>query len=116
MPCETKEDPLTTRLEIRRLEQPRGLAISGELDLSTVAPLSEALSDLIEDGPSKDDLVLDLAGLTFMDSTGLRTLLDAAERLTGERALILRGTRDPVRRVIEIAGIQRVAENLVIEE
>jgi anti-sigma B factor antagonist len=50
------------------------LTLRGELDLATAAQLEQALSE------AGDDVLLDLRGLTFMDSTGVRVLLEAAER------------------------------------
>jgi anti-anti-sigma factor len=50
------------------------LTLRGELDLGTAEQLERALAD------AGDDVVLDLRGLTFMDSTGVRALLQAAER------------------------------------
>ncbi len=49
------------------------LTLRGELDLGTAARLEQALAEA--DG----DVLLDLRGLTFMDSTGVRVLLEAAE-------------------------------------
>jgi anti-anti-sigma factor len=50
------------------------VALRGELDLGTAAQLEQALAE------AGDDVLLDLRGLTFMDSTGVRVLLEAAER------------------------------------
>jgi anti-anti-sigma factor len=50
------------------------LTLRGELDLGTAAQLEQALAE------AGDDVLLDLRGLTFMDSTGVRVLLEAAER------------------------------------
>jgi anti-anti-sigma factor len=49
------------------------LTLRGELDLGTAAQLERALAEA--DG----DVLLDLRRLTFMDSTGVRVLLEAAE-------------------------------------
>jgi anti-anti-sigma factor len=49
------------------------LTLRGELDLGTAAQLERALAE------AGEDVVLDLRGLTFMDSTGVRLLLEAAE-------------------------------------
>jgi anti-anti-sigma factor len=60
-------------LTVAREEGATRLTLRGELDLGTAAQLERALADA--DG----DVVLDLRGLTFMDSTGVRVLLEAAE-------------------------------------
>jgi anti-anti-sigma factor len=53
------------------------VSVRGELDLGTAPQLEKALSDAREDS---ERIVLDLRDLTFMDSTGLRLLLVAAEQ------------------------------------
>ena len=48
----------------------------GELDIATTPMLDEILRDLAEQGAS---VVLDLAGVEFIDSSGLQTILTAHE-------------------------------------
>jgi anti-anti-sigma factor len=55
------------------------LVLRGELDLATAPQLEHALA------AAGDGVLLDLRGLTFMDSTGVRVLLEAAERGGGLR-------------------------------
>jgi anti-anti-sigma factor len=50
------------------------VAVRGELDLATAGRLEAALAD-----PAAARVRVDLRGLTFMDSTGVRTLLQATE-------------------------------------
>jgi anti-anti-sigma factor len=76
------------------------IAISGELDMAGVRRLDEALRERT----MLDDLVLDLADLTFVDSYGIRALLDLAVRLRPHR-LILRRARPEVAKVIELTGL-----------
>lgn len=109
----TKEDDLETRLKIRRANGSSQLALAGELDLSTVEELSAALNELVPEGGR---IVLDVSELSFMDSTGLRVLLDVATRLREGGTVVLRGPQDQVRRVIEISGVESVASNLLIED
>ena len=72
------------------------LTLRGELDLATVPRLEHALAN------AGEDVVLDLRGLTFMDSTGVRVLLEAAEAAgPGLRMIVAggrRGARDDRRR------------------
>ena len=105
-----EEKKLETRLELERTEE--GLAVGGELDLSTSPQLTQALDEAASAG---EDIVLDVTGLTFIDSTGLRVLLGTTERLPDTRRLILRGTQPQVVRVFEIAGLLGKIENLVVE-
>lgn len=56
------------------------LALSGELDFGTVAQVQQRLAELRDAGTP---VVLDLDGLTFMDSTGIRLVLTACEDAHG---------------------------------
>lgn len=88
------------------------LAVTGELDHDTVAPLKEALA---EHAGAGQRVVVDCAGLRFCDSTGLNVLLRARLRMLGEGGrLDLAGLRPPVDRMFEITGalsVFRVYEN-----
>jgi len=78
----------------------------GELDLATAPELETGVLDAVRDGAKP--VVLDLRELTFMDSTGVRTIV-AAHQLaeqTGHELRVVRPPRDSaVSRVIEISGI-----------
>jgi anti-anti-sigma factor len=84
------------------------LALSGELDISSAPTLEEALGRVEADGPSL--LVIDLRGLEFMDSTGLRTLVSADQRArqAGRRLAIVRGPEA----VDRIFNVTRLDERL----
>jgi anti-sigma B factor antagonist len=76
---------------------------TGELDIGTAHRLERALLEGREPG---DRVVLDLADLEFIDSTGLRVIVhavNAAER--GRWELRLRHGPRAVRRVFEISGV-----------
>ncbi len=81
------------------------LSLFGELDMATARHFASALDELERDRPER--IVLDLRGLTFLDSTGLRALLgaDSRAREVGRRLTILQGP-DAVRRVFEITGLE----------
>lgn len=79
------------------------VAPTGELDLSNVAALEAAWRSA---AVKSQAVVIDLSGLTFMDSTGLRALLeaDAAARSNGF-TLALREGRPEVQRIFEITEV-----------
>lgn len=79
------------------------LALSGEIDPQTTDQLDAAIDGAL--GTSAH-LVLDLAGVTFIDSAGLRSLI-RAHRLTSESSgsLVLRAPRPSTLRVLEITGL-----------
>ena len=77
------------------------VCLYGDLDMSTAGVLERELQRL----EAADDarIVVDLSGLAFMDSSGLRTLLaaHARARTDGDRLSLLRG-RPEVQRVFEL--------------
>jgi anti-anti-sigma factor len=75
----------------------------GSLDLATVKVLEDQLVELREAGFRR--FVLDLAELSFMDSTGLRLILrwDAEARGDGFDLGLIAGP-PPVQRVFELTG------------
>jgi anti-anti-sigma factor len=76
---------------------------TGELDIATAAKLERALHEGRRPG---DEVILDLAGLEFLDSTGLRVIVKAVEAAARDRwQLRLRHGPPAVRRVFEIAGV-----------
>jgi stage II sporulation protein AA (anti-sigma F factor antagonist) len=77
----------------------------GELDIGTAEQAESEIREA-ESTEGAKTVVLDLGGLTFMDSTGLRLLVsaDARAREAGRRLAIVRGP-DAVQRVIELTGL-----------
>jgi anti-sigma B factor antagonist len=96
-------------LEIEEQDGLARLLLRGELDLSTVAKVQEALQRVEADPPPV--IVLDLSKLTFLDSTGLRCLVTADQRAraAGRRLVIVRGP-DAVQRVFEITRLEERLE------
>jgi anti-sigma B factor antagonist len=82
--------------------------VHGELDIATAPELVEMLHRLRAHGHA---VALDLAAVTFMDSTGLTTLMDAqlAAETNGWRFEIRRAST-AVRRVFELAGVGRLLD------
>jgi anti-sigma B factor antagonist len=80
------------------------LVLSGELDISTAVDLQRVVAQVCADGARK--VVLDLTGLTFMDSTGLRAVL-ASQSVCRDHGIefVLTPASAAVRRVFEIAGL-----------
>ena len=82
------------------------VALTGELDLSTAAQVEQALAEAEEKRPER--MVLDLRGLSFMDSTGLRMVLsaDGRARRDSRRFEVVPGPAQ-VHRVFRIALLDR---------
>ena len=81
------------------------LRASGELDLST-APILDAAVSAAREEPGVP-VVLDLSGVTFVDSTGIRSLIGAAQTLEAEgRAFALLSPADAVVRVLDLTDLR----------
>ena len=57
------------------------LSLAGELDLASADYLREHVATLLRAGSSPPHVIIDVAGLTFVDVAGVRALADAAARL-----------------------------------
>jgi anti-anti-sigma factor len=76
------------------------VALGGELDLAGVTDVAADLAELLT--RDRQPLVIDLAGLRFLDSSGVGVLIRLANRFQPVR---VRGAGAPVRRVIEVLGL-----------
>jgi anti-anti-sigma factor len=77
----------------------------GELDIATAEQLEQELRTAEES--DAETIVLDLSGLEFMDSTGLRVVLDINERCGGDggRLRVIAGA-PAVERLLDIVGLR----------
>jgi anti-sigma B factor antagonist len=85
------------------------LYVFGELDVATGPVLEHAVVQAL-DGQG-GEFRLDLSELTFVDSTGMKTLISLHNRVDslGRRLVIVSPTR-PVRRVIALMGLDEVLD------
>ena len=80
------------------------LAVRGELDISTADQLTDEVALVLDTAPRR--LILDAAGLTFCDSTGLDALLTARQQAgLHEVAFRVTGPQGIVRRSMEVTGL-----------
>jgi anti-anti-sigma factor len=95
--------PLT--LDTRHDGRTAVIALTGELDLAGAAALEQELALL-----QADALVVDLRGLEFMDSSGLRALVTSAQRAqdSGRRFALIPGAAQ----VMRVFDITRMRERL----
>ncbi|MFL5824927.1 MAG: STAS domain-containing protein [Thermoleophilaceae bacterium] len=95
-------------VELRRSDRSLLVVPAGELDVATVPKLAAALLEHVEPG---QPVALDLRGLEFIDTAGLRLVLEQHERVKadGGRLVLVRGSAS-VQRLFEIAGLAEVLE------
>lgn len=83
------------------------LTVAGEVDTITASHLDVALGRLLDE--TADVLVADLTGITFLASSGLAVLIQAASRAEGTgRRLRLVAPGRQVRRPLEITGTDQL--------
>jgi ABC-type transporter Mla MlaB component len=86
-------------LTLTPLDDPPGLRLAGEVDVSSWSALEGALRSL---PAGAGDLHLELAQLSFIDAHGATTLVRAAERLGTGRSLVLHNPPSVLRRLLEL--------------
>lgn len=88
-------------------EDPRRVVVrpSGEIDMMTAGTLREAIDDALREY-APGEIVVDMSGVTFMDSSGINVLFHsqthAARRGCG---LFISDPPDVVRRVLRVTGV-----------
>lgn len=101
-----KPTPNPFALESEEYEGVHVVAVRGELDLHTAPQLEERLEGL------DANLLLDLSGCEFIDSTGIGLIVRTWQRLDAEpdgdggSRLALCGPGDQVRRLLQITGLE----------
>jgi anti-sigma B factor antagonist len=83
------------------------VAVAGEIDMATAPYLRDTVEDLVEEGCRR--LVLDVARVTFCDSSGLAVLLLARKTLHKHGGTVrLVGPAAPLVRLFELSGVTTV--------
>ena len=89
---------------------------SGELDSSVANGLRVKISELIENYNVKY-LVLNCAGLTFMDSSGIGFIIGRYNQLKEKNGMIIMCELDDlVKRIVKLSGINRIVNIKSTEE
>ena len=81
------------------------VSLAGELDLYNAHEVREALLECCAEAP--DRLVIDLSGVTFIDSTALGVLIEARTKLEDRRGFLLAAPGLETKRALEISGLDR---------
>jgi anti-sigma B factor antagonist len=77
----------------------------GELDLYNAEEVRQTLDGVCARDPGR--VVVDLAEVSFIDSTGLGVLVEARSKLTDRKTFILAGPQPETRRALEISGLAK---------
>lgn len=83
------------------------VSVAGDLDLYTSPVLKDRLVELVEDG--RPDVVIDLSGVGFVDSSGLGVLVGILRRAKERDGSVrLAGVREAVAKTFRITGLDKV--------
>ncbi|MCU1371777.1 MAG: Anti-sigma factor antagonist [Ilumatobacteraceae bacterium] len=83
--------------------EPLRVIADGELDAASAATLAEALA---EAPVPASGVALDLSGVSFIDSSGLRVIAAEVQRAeTADRPFTVSAASDAVRRIFEMTGL-----------
>ncbi len=83
------------------------LDVTGEIDIYTTPQFKEAVSAAIDQ--NKPAIVINMANVTYMDSSGFGTLLSATKRLRPlDGALYLSGCNEAIQRMLQITRLNTI--------
>jgi anti-sigma B factor antagonist len=107
-PYHKEKSPVEDLFTIRASRASDGtvrLLLAGELDLAGRPQLTACIDDLLDES-AVTGVVVDLAGLTFIDSTGISGLVVSHNRAQElGKTLSAEGSRGQVREVLELVGV-----------
>jgi anti-sigma B factor antagonist len=83
------------------------MSVAGEVDVYSAPDLKARLAEAIDDGCAH--VVVDLASVDFMDSSGLGALVSGLRRIKERDGTIrLAAPREPILKVFKITGLDKV--------
>ena len=101
--------PLRLGIDVQRVSDLPVLAVTGEIDIYTAPLFKQAVVNLVSEG--NDAVVIDLTGVTFMDSSGFGTLLGATRRLRpAGGGLFLAGPNNTIQRMLRLTRLDSIMQ------
>jgi anti-sigma B factor antagonist len=101
------------QLQILVTDDPNGVRLTGEIDMATAPALTEALLTAMAGGKT---ITIDMADVTFMDSSGLQAILAAAAEATTDDPLVVKDPSAAVLRVMELVGVEQMPQIRIVGE
>jgi anti-sigma B factor antagonist len=97
-------------LEVQSRQADNGVTVvapTGRLDVAGAPALKDAISEVLKNGPPR--VVLDMEGISFVDSTGLGSVIAALKQIRSSQGdLRLAAPNQQVRVVLELTTLDRV--------
>jgi anti-sigma B factor antagonist len=98
-------DRADLRVSVAHDDEETVVTVSGELDMSTAAQLTDTVNEELREAPGR--IVLDLAGLSFCDSLGLGALVVLSRTARVQQIyLLLRNPSPFFTRMLDITGVR----------
>ena len=95
------------RIEVEEREKAAVVKLDGEVDVYTAPRLKSRLIDLVDQG--KYNIVVNLEGVDFMDSSGLGVLVGGLKRVRSHEGTIgLVCTQENILKIFRITGLVKV--------
>jgi anti-sigma B factor antagonist len=92
---------------VPRQDRPNVLPLKGEIDLHVSPLVTASLNAMIEKKPER--LVVDLSGVSYIDSAGLAALIQAMQKVEAYGGkFLLAGLQETVRSIFEISRLDQV--------
>ena len=100
-------DDAGLRVEVSHAARITVLTVTGEIDADSMVALQAPLSEL----SLESHIVLDMSGVRFMDSSGLKVILEQRIRMTEPGGSIhIRHSSSAVQRVLEVSGLTHLLQ------
>jgi len=97
-------------LEVETRTADNGITVvapTGRLDVAGAPALKEAISEVVKNGPPR--IVIDMEGVSFVDSTGLGSVISALKQVGGSQGeMRLAAPNQQARVVLELTTLDRV--------
>jgi anti-sigma B factor antagonist len=106
-PTESRAEQIIRLAQLRMVSEREGdvhtLSLTGEVDLANAAQVDRELRRI--EATDVEVILVDLLGVSFIDSTGMKVLITAATRSRATNRLVIQCAGPAVLRVLHIAGI-----------
>ena len=94
-------------MTIRKEQSGSALTVvpEGRLDTVTSPELEAVLTESLE---GVDALTIDLAGLDYISSAGLRVLLSTLKRMKRQGTMVIKNVSGPIMEIFEVTGFNEI--------
>lgn len=98
---------LTIKKSFNEADKVWDISISGEVDISNADDFRKELNDAYAETPA--DLKVDLAGLSYIDSTGLGVIIGIYGKIKDDgNTIALLEPRDNIKKLLRITNLDKV--------